>query len=245
MSSEFISEFKEQTPKSFDAIFSRLQEAIGSTKDSALAVALGITPQSVYGQKKKGQIPDSWYVKIAEGRGISIKWLKTGEGEKHVGGTTAEELARMADSSVASKFAWTDVGLERIDNMGIKDPGPLRGDETCVPYTPKPAASGHDSLNSPNIADLVAKTIEVLQSGTVFQTALESNIEAFHQAIVLDKKIDQVEERIMSKVSARFESLEEENKQIRAENEQVRTENTQLRQELEQSRAGSALSDTG
>jgi len=221
--SDNMSELGDFSATSYDAVFSRLMTAVGTSKAVDVANALGISQQSISGAKAKQKIPEGWLTAISDKYGVSVDWLRTGEGEM---------------KRAASKFAWTEAGVERIDNMGVKDPGTLRGDETCTPYTPKPAASGHDSLNSPNIADLVAKTIEVLQSGTVFQTALESNIEAFHQAIVLDKKIDQVEERIMSKVSARFESLEEENKQIR-------TENAQLRQELEQSRAGSALSDTG
>lgn len=83
ISSEFGSEFAPETPNSFDAIYLRILQTIGSTKDSDLAAALGITPQSVHGQKKKTQIPDSWYVKIAEDYGASVKWLKTGVGEMH------------------------------------------------------------------------------------------------------------------------------------------------------------------
>lgn len=101
------------------------------------------------------------------------------------------------------------------------------------------------SNQNPNIADLVAKTIEVLQSKTVFQTALESNIEAFHHAIVLERKIDQVEDRIMEKVSKRFDELEKTTQQLGEANADLRTENQQLRQELEQSRAQSAIRDTG
>lgn len=227
--SDNTSELGDFSATSYDAVFSRLMAAVGTSKAVDVANALGISQQSISGAKAKQKIPEGWLTAISDKYRVSVDWLRTGEGE----------MKR------TRQFVWTDIGLEEVGKQGIKDPGPLRGDETCIPYTSKPAASGHDSANSPNIADLVAKTIEVLQSGTVFQTALESNIEAFHQAIALDKKIDQVEERIMSKVSARFESLEEENRRVRAENEQVRTENTQLRQELEQSRSGSALSDTG
>ncbi len=84
----------------------------------------------------------------------------------------------------------------------------------------------------------MAKTIEVLQSNTVFETALKSNIEAFHRAIVLEKQIDQVEDRIMTKIGGRLDALESSNQQLQAEN-------AQLRHDLEESRAGSTLSDTG
>lgn len=228
--SDKMSELADLTTTSYDAVFSRLMAAVGTNKAVDVANALGISQQSISGAKSKQKIPEGWLTSISDKFGVSVDWLRTGEGEMRRGG---------------SKHVWTDVGLERIDNISIKDPSPLRGDETCLPYASKPATNNNDSLNSPNIADLVAKTIEVLQSRTVFQTALESNIEAFHQAIILDQKIDQVEERIMSKVSARFESLEAENKQIRAENEQTRTENRQLRQDLEHERAQSTVRDTG
>jgi len=72
----------------------------------------------------------------------------------------------------------------------------------------------------------------------VFETALKSNIEAFHRAIVLEKQIDQVEDRIMAKIGGRLDALE-------SSNQQLQTENAQLRHDLEESRAASAVQDTG
>lgn len=145
--------------------------------------------------------------------------------------------------------------MKRIDRVEEESTPVITGTETCIPddiriaaaasQGKEPASYNDQEKQCANIADLVSKTIEVLQSGTVFQTALESNIEAFHHAIVLDKKIDQVEERIMSKVSARLDGLEAENKQIHAENKQLQDENQQLRQDLEHTRAQSTISDTG
>lgn len=110
----------------------------------------------------------------------------------------------------------------------------------AAPVRAETVATTYNDMGQPaaNIADLVAKTIEVLQSQTVFQTALQSNIEAFHHAIVLEKKIDQVEDRIMGKISGRLDALETSNHRLEAEN-------AQLRQELEQSRAESAVRNTG
>lgn len=145
--------------------------------------------------------------------------------------------------------------MKRIDRVEEDSIPVITGTETCIPddvrkaavasHGEEPALYDVQEKQGLNIADLVSKTIEVLQSGTVFQTALESNIEAFHHAIVLDKKIDQVEERIMSKVSVRLDALEVENKQIHAENKQLQDENQQLRHDLEESRSQSVVRDTG
>lgn len=217
-----MSELADLTTTSYDAVFSRLMAAVGTNKAVDVANALGISQQSISGAKAKQKIPEGWLTTISDKYRVSVDWLRTGEGE----------MKR------TRQYVWTDIGYEEVGKQGIIEPPPLTGNETCVPYTPRPDVGSHGETGSPNIADLVSKTIEVLQSKTVFQTALESNIEAFHQAIVLDKKIDQVEERIMAKVSARFESLE-------AENAQIRTENKQLRQDLEHERAQSAVRDTG
>lgn len=215
-----MSEFKDQTPTSFDAIFSRLQEAIGSTKDSALAVALGITPQSVYGQKKKGQIPDSWYVKIAEGYGVSIKWLKTGEGEKRVNRGAAEELAYMAQGHVARDLAM------KMPGIGF------------------PMSSTYNDHEDFDFAEVMAQTIDILKSKTVYTTAIVSNIKAFHKAITTEQQIENMQGQL-NQALASFASFQDQLDKTNQVLASLRHENEQLRQELEQSRAGSALSDTG
>jgi len=143
-----------------------------------------------------------------------------------------------------TKYAWTSVGLERQDKPGIEDPGPLRGDETCVPPTKaaaeRPAqqadAQGdHLYGNTPSrrdisIADMLAKTARVLESDTVYREALYSNIEAFHHGVTMDERLSKMDSKF-DQVMQRLDALE--------------SENQQLRQELEHSRAQSAVRDTG
>lgn len=102
----------------------------------------------------------------------------------------------------------------------------------------EPGEESHATAPPKNIGDLVSKTIEVLQSQTVFETALTSNIEAFHHAISLEKKIDNVEDRIMNKISKRLDDLESDNKKLRRENKQ-------LRDEIQRDRDQSVAEDTG
>jgi hypothetical protein len=207
-SSEFGSQKANYSANCFDSVFSRLMAAVGTKKAVDVANALEISQQSISGAKAKQKIPEGWLTSISDKFGVSVDWLRTGEGEMMRG-----------------------EGQGKLDEMA-QQPGRMIRQGTSDASLIDP------TTQKTNIADLVAKTIEVLQSKTVFQTALESNIEAFHHAIVLERKIDQVEDRIMSKVSARLDALEAENKEIRVENQQ-------LRHELEESRSQSAVRDTG
>jgi hypothetical protein len=222
-SSEKSSELARYSTNQFDQVFERMIDAVGGKRAADLAGALGISQASVSGAKRRNNIPDSWYLIIADKYGVSSDWLRTGEGEKRRAASVV--LPTGAGKSLAGIVAATTAmaEMQAASDASLIDP----------------------SSQNPNIADLVAKTIEVLQSKTVFQTALESNIEAFHHAIVLESKIDQVEDRIMEKVSKRFDELEITTQQLGEANAELREENEKLRKELEQSRAGSALSDTG
>ncbi|HCG05539.1 MAG TPA: helix-turn-helix transcriptional regulator [Desulfovibrio sp.] len=80
-----------QTAKSFEAIFERLMKAAGVRNDSELARALGITPQSVNGARKRGEVPPAWVQSYAERTGTSSDWLFFGRGPMRV-----EEQAQAA-----------------------------------------------------------------------------------------------------------------------------------------------------
>lgn len=206
-----------------DAILGRMKLAVGVKSDTAFAKAMGLNQSSVSGAKERQSVPPAWYVAVSENFGASMDWLRTGEGEMKRGGTQFASVKQTRElmegrAPETRRTQWSDAA-------------------PAEPATPQ-ASIYNDTSQQSGIADLVAKTIEVLQSNTVFETALKSNIEAFHRAIVLEKQIDQVEDRIMAKIGGRLDALESSNQQLQAEN-------AQLRHELEESRAGSTLSDTG
>ncbi len=211
-------------PNDTDGILSRLKMTFGVETDTDLAKALDLQQGSISKAKQKRAVPPSWITTVALSKGVSADWLLTGEGEmRRDGGTrfanvsqTRELMAGRAPET--RRTQWSDAA-------------------PTEPATPHPSIYNDTSQQS-GIADLVAKTIEVLQSNTVFETALKSNIEAFHRAIVLEKQIDQVEDRIMAKIGGRLDALE-------SSNQQLQTENAQLRHDLEESRAASAIRDTG
>ena len=66
--------------KSFDAIYERLLKSSGAQNDSELARVLNISPQSVNGARKRGEVPASWVQFYAETSGVSSDWLFFGRG---------------------------------------------------------------------------------------------------------------------------------------------------------------------
>ena len=227
--SEKSSELGDFSANCFDEVFSRIMDAVGTTKAVDVANALGISQQSISGAKSKAKIPEKWLSKISDKFGVSSDWLRTGDGEMKRSG---------------AKFAWTSVGLERQDKPGIEDPGPLRGDETCASPTKAAAERSAQQVdaqgdriygNAPSrrdisIADMLAKTARVLESDTVYREALYSNIEAFHHGVTMDERLSKMDSKF-DQVTQRLDALE--------------AENQRLRQELEHSRAQSAIRDTG
>lgn len=67
-----------ESSKSFQATLGRLFDAVNARNDSEFARAIGITPQSVAGAKKKGKIPPAWIVDVSLKYSVSADWLITG-----------------------------------------------------------------------------------------------------------------------------------------------------------------------
>ena len=88
--------------------------------------------------------------------------------------------------------------------------GPMRpGDQTTAPpehlppcetYLPPPPAKRDSALENIQvpaeefkISEMMTKTVEVLESNTIYRTALASNINAFHHSINMIVQIDRLE----------------------------------------------------
>jgi len=93
--------------------------------------------------------------------------------------------------------------------------GPMhRGEPAAAPAQPEqPPAEDF------KMTDMVTKTIEVLESDTIYRTALASNINAFHQAVRSERTLAQLEER-MAALETRMEELANENSQLKMRVEQ-------------------------
>ena len=63
-----------------NATLQRLMQALGAQTDAELARALGITPQSVSGARKRGEVPPAWVQTCAASTGVNAHWLFFGRG---------------------------------------------------------------------------------------------------------------------------------------------------------------------
>ncbi len=92
-----------------------------------------------------------------------------------------------------------------------------------------------------DFAEVMAQTIDILKSKTVYTTAIVSNIRAFHKAISTEQQIESMQAQLNQSLSSFQAQLD----QITGAYKQIQAENAHLRKELEQSRADDTLSDTG
>lgn len=63
-----------------DGILERLIIGAGTKNEPGLAIALGISAQSIYNAKKKEKIPPAWGIEIAKTFGVSLDWIFFGRG---------------------------------------------------------------------------------------------------------------------------------------------------------------------
>jgi len=168
--------------RTFDARLQRIFEACGCSKDSDLARALKIKPQSITAARKRKQIPSGWIEYISSIYQISADWLFFGKGSMRQ-------------------------NLE-----------PVRSFEGGGTVTQRPEEDF-------KMSDMLTKTAEVLESDTIYRTALASNINAFHQAVRND--------RILAEMERRVAHLEEKIDVMARQLDELRKENQELKQRME------------
>ena len=80
----------------YSDIIERMRWAGKLKNDSAVARALGVTPQALSNYKKRGEMPTDLVLRFSNIYGLSMDWLLTGEGDVHKisrGGEFASYLA--------------------------------------------------------------------------------------------------------------------------------------------------------
>ncbi len=78
---------------SYSEVIERMKTAAELKNDSAVARALGVTPQALSNYRKRGKMPANLVVRFAMMYGLSVDWLLTGEGEMTGIGYREEEFA--------------------------------------------------------------------------------------------------------------------------------------------------------
>lgn len=206
--------------ESFGSRVSEARKSFGFTQKD-LAQKIGVTANSIQNYEK-GQVPSGdIVVRLAKEFNCSTDWLLTGEGGAGAQGKSpAATLASMADSRAASE------AFAKTPGMGAL------------------MASTYNDHEDFDFAEVMAQTIDILKSKTVYTTAIVSNIKAFHKAITTEQQIENMQDQLNQALTsfASFQAQLDKTNQVVTN---LQNENQQLRQELEQSRAGSALSDTG
>lgn len=229
--SEFGSEFEDFSANNFEETMLRFQDAVGSTKYSDLAAVLGISAQSVHGVKKRKRIPDSWYLILADKSGVSIDWLRTGDGEMR-------RSLKFKPAALPNQDIDPTVGSGGFVDLVA---GSSAGQERKAGSANNESDFGLGDVENFDIGEVLAQTIDILNSKTVYTTAIVSNIKAFHKAITTEKKIDDMQNRLDQTLSDFQDRLNK----IHAEYEEIRAENQQLRDEVHSLRSQHPMENTG
>ena len=96
----------------FNQVFERLLLATNSKNDGALAVALGVSAQSVSQAKKKLQIPPQWIIDISIKNRISADWLISGVGSMD---STDSQHTSMRQSTTTERVVQQPSKLEVLN----------------------------------------------------------------------------------------------------------------------------------
>ena len=188
-----------------------------------MADALDVKHSTITTARRRGAVPASWLLTISDKTGVSVDWLRTGEGEMKRGG---------------AQFAKIRPGERWDDPRPGSEDGPLWKAGLYQRHKeepePQPSIYNDSPRKDVSIADLLAKTARVLESNTIYREALHSNIEAFHHGVVLDERVNKMEEQFGQALAS-----------LQAQLREIQAENKTIRHELEESRAASAIRDTG
>lgn len=102
--------------------------------------------------------------------------------------------------------------------------GPMRRGEAPAPVPTAGTEAQLVPAEDFKMSDMLTKTAEVLESETIYRTALASNINAFHQAVQ--------GERLMARMDQRLADLEAKSEMMSQEINELRKENRELKQRL-------------
>lgn len=180
---------------------------------------------------------------LAKALGLRQSSISSAKARKQVPPTWAVQVA--ADYGVS--LDWLMFGVEdKATKYETEQSLPFP--EVSQPQQRSPLSATEVSVpqKSYDISDLVAKTIQVLQSDSIFRTALTSNIEAFHHGVEIEDRINDLEKRMHEKMDAAMTGIQSQLNEIVNANETLRQENKELQNELNRcSREEDLLGDTG
>lgn len=87
--------------------------------ESAIARAVGVTPQALSNYKKRGSLPSDLVLRFAEAFGLSVDWIITGNGEMYrqtgTGPVAAEQSARYGAQPPTEEMAVAGLTTDELN----------------------------------------------------------------------------------------------------------------------------------
>lgn len=102
-------------------IIDRMRWAGKLKNDSAVARALGVTPQALSNYKKRGEMPTDLVLKFAGIYSLSVDWLISGEGEMYKTVIRAEPRQAAAAEDTVRQYM-REPGPTRVPNLSSLTP---------------------------------------------------------------------------------------------------------------------------
>lgn len=130
----------------YSDIIERMRWAGKLKNDSAVARALGVTPQALSNYKKRGEMPTDLVLRFSNIYGLSMDWLLSGEGDMHKisrGGEFASYLAAEETSPYGKGEGQRTGGLASLSPDEIIYVGkllkilrgPIKSNATAIKFT--------------------------------------------------------------------------------------------------------------
>lgn len=118
-------------------IIERIKESCGYKTESAIAKALGMSPQNFNSQKKSGGIKDSLILHAID-KGVSKEWILTGNGEMFV---SKKEVVKVDEWKDKYIVCMEELNETLKENQRLKE----RLDRLTAPPTVKPLVAGSEN----------------------------------------------------------------------------------------------------
>jgi len=169
----------------------RIKEIRGAISQAAFSAKLNVGQSTIGRYEKGGRSPDAEFILLLKKHyKVNPNWLITGEGSKFIQNGINETCLRIDQESESENKG--KYATENLSQTGETSPG--------------------------KITELITKTIEILESNTVYSGALSANIDAFHEATRTEKQLRDLKisvEHRFNMMDQRIAVLESENKRLK------------------------------
>jgi transcriptional regulator with XRE-family HTH domain len=180
---------------SLSLIGSRLKEIRGSLSQAVFARYLNVSQGTVGRYERDLRSPDAEYILLLKKHfNINPNWLVSGEG------------LRLLPNGLDDPIYKDTISEPNHQSPGSENEIKIEPDSNGIP------------TDQPPITELITKTIEILESKTVYSNALSANIQAFHKATTLEQKFHELQadtKAAINKMESRITVLEAENNKLR------------------------------